>query len=178
VTDVPTAPDVPGAPDVPAGVTIRRPVEADHRRVVVLVDDWWGDRRLQHLLPRLWFQHFGGTSWIAESDDGRVAGFLVGFVSPDHPERAYVHVIGTRPNLRRQGLGRELYRRFLEDVAGRGVRQVRAITWAANRGSIAFHRRLGFRLHDGPGTSPIYGVPAFADYDSEADDKVLFILDL
>jgi hypothetical protein len=58
------------------------------------------------------------------------------------------------------------------------VRQVRAITWAANRTSIAFHRSLGFRIDDGPGTSRIYGVPAFADYDAEADDKVVFIRDL
>ena len=159
-------------------VTFRRPVEDDHRRIVGLVDEWWGGRSLQHLLPRLWFQHFTGTSWIADADDGRVAGFIVGFVSPDHPGQAYVHMIGTDPNLRRRGLGRELYRRFVDDVASRGVREVRAITWAANRASIAFHRSLGFRLYDGPGTTRIYGVPAFADYDAEADDKVLLVRDL
>ncbi len=68
-----------------AGVTFRRPVEADHARMIAVVDDWWGGRRLHHLLPRLWLQHFTGTSWVAETEDGALAGFLVGFVSPDDP---------------------------------------------------------------------------------------------
>ena len=164
--------------ETPPEVTFRRPTEDDHPRLVGVIDDWWGGRSLQHLLPRLWLQHFTGTSWIAETADGRLAGFLVGFVSPDHTDQAYCHMIATNPNLRQQGLGRALYERFLDDMRSRGVRRVKAITWAANRISIAFHRRIGFRLYDGPGTTSIYGVPAFADYDSEDDDKVLFILDL
>ena len=52
------------------------------------------------LLPRLWFQHFTGTSWIAEDDEGRIVGFLVGFVSPDRPDEAYIHMVGTSPNHR------------------------------------------------------------------------------
>ena len=49
--------------------TFRRPTEADHARIVRQVDDWWGGRRLHDLLPRLWFQHFTGTSWIVEDGD-------------------------------------------------------------------------------------------------------------
>ena len=86
--------------------TCRRPVEADHAAIVAVVDDWWGGRRIHQLLPRLWLQHFKGTSWIAETDDGRLAGFLVGFVSPDEPTTGYVHMIGSEPNLRLAGLGR------------------------------------------------------------------------
>ena len=66
------------------GVVLRRPVEGDHARMVRVIDDWWGGRRLRHLLPRLWLQHFTGTSWVAETADGTLAGFLVGFVSADH----------------------------------------------------------------------------------------------
>src|SRR5439155_14972072 len=54
----------------------RRPVEADHRRLVAQVDDWWGGRRLHPLFLRLWFQHFSGTSWIVEDAGGRLIGFL------------------------------------------------------------------------------------------------------
>ena len=58
------------------------------RAVVDVVDEWWGGRRMRALLPRLWFQHFTGTSWVAEDADGPArSGFLVGFVSPDHPDR-------------------------------------------------------------------------------------------
>ena len=157
-----------------ASLRFRRPVEADHRRLVAVVDDWWGGRQLAHLLPRLWLQFFTGTSWIAETPDGALAGFLVGFVSPDDPTIGYVHMIATSPNHRKRGLGRELYQRFFDDVAARGVREVRAITWAGNRVSIGFHASIGFRVDDGPGTQRLYGTTAYADYEGDGRDMVVF----
>ena len=157
---------------------LRRPTEADHPAIVERVDEWWSGRRMRALLPRLWFQHFCGTSWIAEDRDGTIVGFLVGFVSPDRPEEAYVHMIATNPNRRRRGLGRQLYERFVEDVTGHGVRRIRAITWPGNRVSVDFHRALGFRPEDGPGTVRIYGVPAYPDYDADGEDRVAFVLEL
>jgi ribosomal protein S18 acetylase RimI-like enzyme len=156
----------------------RRPTEADHAAIVGLVDDWWGGRRLHDLLPRLWFQHFSGTSWVAETADGRRAGFLVGFVSPDRPDVAYVHMVGADPNLRRRGIGRALYDRFIADVRERGARRVVAITWPGNRISVAFHTSIGFRADDGPGTQRLYGTPAYPDYDAEGEDRVVFVLEL
>jgi GNAT superfamily N-acetyltransferase len=93
----------------------RRPAEADHARIVELVDEWWGGRRMRALLPRMWFRHFSGTSWIVEDDGGRLLGFLVGFISPDHPDTAYAHMIATNPNRRRRGIGRALYEQFFAD---------------------------------------------------------------
>jgi GNAT superfamily N-acetyltransferase len=159
-------------------VRLRRPVEADHRAVVAVVDEWWGGRRIHQLLPRLWFQHFTGTSWIAETDDGRLAGFLVGFVSPDEPATGYVHMVGTNPNLRLAGLGRRLYGAFIDDVATLGVRRVKAVTWPGNRISVGFHVALGFRIEDGPGTQRLYGTPAYPDYDSLGEDRVVFERDV
>jgi GNAT superfamily N-acetyltransferase len=154
-------------------VSFRRPTEADHLPLVRVIDEWWAGRRLRHLLPRLWLQHFTGTSWIAETADGRLAGFLIGFISPDHPDEAYIHLVATHPSRRRQGLGRALYERFFDDVRGHGVRRVTAVTWPGNKVSLAFHRRLGFELDGGPGTQSLYGVPAFTDYDDEWDDKAV-----
>ena len=161
------------------GVKFRRPTEDDHARIVGLVDEWWGGgRRLRALLPRLWFEHFGGTSWIAESDDGTVLGFLVGFLSPDRPDEAYAHMIATNPNRRRLGLGRALYERFFEDARAAGRRRVRAVTWPGNRVSVEFHRALGFRADDGPGTIGIYGTSAYPDYDAEGEDRAVLVRDL
>jgi ribosomal protein S18 acetylase RimI-like enzyme len=159
-------------------VTFRRPTEADHARLVGQVDDWWGGRRLHDLLPRLWFQHFTGTSWIAEDPSGVPLGFLVGFVSADHPDEAYVHMVAVSPNQRRSGLGTALYERFLGDVVNRGARRVRAITWPGNRISIAFHLAMGFRPDDGPGTQRLYGTAAYPDYDHPGEDRVVFVRDL
>jgi len=154
--------------------TFRRPTPADHPAVSGVVDEWWGGRHLRHLLPRLWFDHFAGSSWIVEDASGRLAAFLVGFVSPDHPDVGYVHMIATSPNHRGRGLGRKLYERFFADVAAQGVREVRAVTWPGNRGSVGFHRAMGFEVDDAPGTQRLYGTPAYPDDDGEGEDRVRF----
>jgi GNAT superfamily N-acetyltransferase len=161
-------------PTTTGEIRFRRPTDSDHARLVDLVDEWWAGRRTHHLLPRLWFQHFTGTSWIAEDGDGRPLGFLIGFISPDDPSTAYVHLVGTDPNHRRRGLGRVLYERFAVDVEVRGVRRLTAVTWPGNRISVAFHVGIGFEPVRAPGSQNLYGTPAFADYDGEGEDRVVF----
>ena len=156
----------------------RRPTEADHPVIVAQVDDWWGGRRMHEILPRLWFQHFTGTSWVVEDAGGRLLGFLVGFISPDHPDQAYIHMVGTSPNHRRSGLGRALYERFYEDARAAGARRVSAITWPGNRVSVGFHRARGCEPSTGPGTQNLYGTPAYPDYDAEGGDRVVFSREL
>jgi ribosomal protein S18 acetylase RimI-like enzyme len=159
-------------------LTFRRPTEDDHALIVGLVDEWWGGRRMRALLPRLWFQHFTGTSWVAEDEAGRLAGFVVAFVSQDDPTTGYIHMVAADPNRRRGGVGRALYQHVFDDLAARGVRRVKAITWPGNRQSVAFHTSIGFRVDDGPGTQNLYGTPAYADYDGEGDDRAVFTRDL
>ena len=156
----------------------RRPTEADYPTIIELVDEWWGGRRMRALLPRLWFQHFTGTSWILETAAGKPAGFVVAFVSPDDPTTGYVHMIAADPNHRRGGIGRALYQLVFDDLARRGVRRVKAITWPGNRTSVAFHRAIGFRVDEGPGTQRLYGTPAYADYDGWGEDRVVFTREL
>jgi L-amino acid N-acyltransferase YncA len=155
------------------GVVFRRPTEADYPTVVRVIDDWWGGRKMDFLLPRLWFQHFTGTSWLAETDDGALAGFLIGFHSPDQPDVAYCRLIGTNPNLRLHGLGRALYQHFFDDARRAGRHEVRAITWPGNKTSIAFHRAMGFEIEAGPGTQNLYGTPAIPAYDFEREDRTV-----
>lgn len=160
---------------IPDGTRFRRPTEADYPAIVRVVDDWWGGRKIDHLLPRLWLQHFTGTSWLAETEDGRLAGFLVGFLSPDQADVAYCHMLATNPNARRRGLGRALYERFFEDARAGGRTQVFAVTWPGNRGSIAFHRSLGFQVTAGPGSQNLYGAPAQPEYDFEREDRTILV---
>lgn len=159
-------------------LVFRRPSADDHQRLVGVVDEWWGGRPWHHLLPRLWLEHFTGTSWIAERADGRLAGFIVGFISQDDPSTAYAHMIASDPNRRRRGTGRALYEHFFADAQAIGARRVRAVTWPGNRPSVAFHGALGFVIDDGPGTVPIYGTPAHPDHDGDGEDRVVFTRDL
>jgi GNAT superfamily N-acetyltransferase len=159
-------------------LSFRHPLETDYARVVEVVDEWWGGRRMRALLPRLWFQHFSGTSWLLEAPDGRLAGFIVAFISQDDPTTGYVHMIAADPNWRRSGIGRALYERVFADLPARGVQRVKAVTWPGNRTSVWFHTALGFRIDDGPGTQRLYGIAAYADYDGWGEDRVALTKEL
>jgi len=159
----------------PPGIRFRRPAEADYLAIGSVIDEWWGGRKLHLLLPRLWLQHFTGTSWLAEAEDSTLAGFLIGFLSPDRQAEAYCHMIAANPNLRQRGVGRGLYERFFADARAAGRSRVTAVTWPGNRLSIAFHRAMGFEVQAGPGTQNLYGTPAYPGYDLEDEDRAVLV---
>jgi ribosomal protein S18 acetylase RimI-like enzyme len=140
---------------------IRHAEPTDHARVAAVIDDWWGGRRMQAMLPRLFFTHFRGTSFVAEDDGGELTGFLCGFLSQTYPEQAYVHFVGVSPQHRGGGLARELYDRVFAAARAAGCTSVHCVTSPKNTGSIAFHTRLGFEVeaevegYDGSGESRV-----------------------
>ena len=109
------------------------------------------------MLPKLFFIHFEGTSFVAEDGDGELLGFVCGFLSQTAEEEAYIHFVGITPEDRGEGLGRTLYERFFEEVRAQGRSVVRCVTSPLNQGSLAFHEALGFEVeriaedYDGPG---------------------------
>ncbi len=138
-------------------VTIRHAKPSDYGRVIGRVNVWWGGRDMAPILPKLFFLHFEGTSFVAEDEEGDLAGFLCGFLSQTNPEEAYIHFVGVSPEHRGEGLGRMLYERFFDEVRGQGRSVVRCVTSPVNQESVAFHEALGFEVdrvaedYDGPG---------------------------
>jgi ribosomal protein S18 acetylase RimI-like enzyme len=102
-------------------------VPADYERVAPVVDEWWGGREMAAMLPRLFFVHFAGTTFVAE-DGQRLAGFLAGFLSQSYPREAYIHFVGVSPEHRSLGVGRMLYERFFAAAREAGRSTVRAVT--------------------------------------------------
>lgn len=127
------------------------------------------------LVPRLFLQHFAGTSFVIERD-GAFLGFLVGFVSQDHPEQAYIHFVGVDPAQRRGGVARRLYEAFFDIVRQAGCTTVKCVTSPVNTGSVGFHRRMGFSLV--PGDHEVDGLPVHSDYDGLGQDRVCFVREL
>ena len=157
------------------GVRIRPIRSSDYLAVIAVIDDWWGGRRMADMLPRLFFEHFTDSSFAAERD-GELAGFLVGFRSQSRPGEAYIHFVGIRPGERGHGLGRELYEHFFAAVRARGCDRVRAVTSPVNRGSVAFHQRMGFDIELGEAGAD--GIAVTAGYDGEGQDRVRFVKQL
>ena len=146
---------------------IRHAEPADYGRVIGRVNAWWGGRDMAPMLPRLFFVHFEGTSYVVDDGDGQLAAFLIGFLSQTDPDEAYIHFMGVSPEHRGGGLGRQLYERFFEDARAAGRTRVTCVTSPVNEGSVAFHEALGFMSER-----------VAHDYDGPGEDRVLFVKSL
>lgn len=162
----------PEAAPALAHVRFRRPVEADHAAILRAVEAWLG-RRARAALPRVWLRHFGATSWLAEGEDGRPVGLLVGFLSPAEADEAVAYLVAVDPNIRRQGVGTALYARFEADARDAGRGRVVAVVWPGDPGCVAFHRAIGFLAEAGAEARNLYGTPSIADYDGEGEDRAI-----
>lgn len=167
--------------------TLRHPTEADHARLVGVIDEWWGGRRMRAQLPRLWLRHFGTTSWIAEISDGpghgRLAGFVIGYFGAVDPTLASIHLLAVDPNVRRRGVGRTLVERFCVEAQRLGVRRVEMLVRPDERPAVDFARAVGFGSAQRDAASwiaarPLYGVPAFEDWDGPGEDRALLVREL
>ena len=152
-------------------VTIRHAGADDSNRVIDRVDDWWGGRRMAGMLPRLFFTHFRPWTFVALHDEA-IIGFLAGFQSQTDPRQVYCHFIGTDPSWRGLGVGEALYQRLFVTAASQGCHEVLSVTAPTNRGSIAFHTRMGFVPL--PGHCTEGAVPFTPAYDGPGEDRVRF----
>ncbi|WP_017973032.1 diaminobutyrate acetyltransferase [Actinopolyspora halophila] len=97
----------------------------------------------------LWCRDFAATSLVARSD-GRVAGFVTGYVRPDAPDTVVVWQIGVDAAQRGRRIAARLLERLLNEVLPRGVRYLETTITADNSASInlfsALARDRGARL--------------------------------
>ncbi len=170
-------PQVPPTPRRPAPpYDVRHPAEADLAGLDARLRDWREARPGRGDPGRTWLRHFGGTSWLAEAArDRRPLGLLLGFRSADRPGAAAIHLVAVDPEFRRRGIGRDLVEHFAASFAAAGVTALEAACRPDDRIALAFFASLGFEPQAGPGSSRIYGVPAFADWDGAGEDRVLLV---
>ena len=152
-------------------ILIKKAGPADHDKIIAALRNWWGGRDLTAMLPRLFLNHFSNTSFVIEKE-GELIGFLIGFISPSLKNEAYVHFMGVHPDFRKKGIGTLLYERFFEICRSHGRNIIRACTSPVNKGSVLFHKRIGFQLE--PGDDEIDGFPVTSDYNRPGDHKVQF----
>jgi N-acetylglutamate synthase-like GNAT family acetyltransferase len=143
----------------------------DYDPIIQVIDDWFDGRPQANKLHRLFFEHFQPTSFVLE-EQAEIVGFLVGFQSHTVPTLAYIHFVGIHPAKRAQGLGHRLYEHFIAVARQLGCSEVRAITSPVNKGSIAFHTRMGFAIL--PGNAEIDGIAVTTNYDGRGHDRVRF----
>lgn len=154
---------------------IRTVQSSDYYILSPVINDWWGGRQMSDMLPKLFFDHFQNTSFIAEQE-GEIAGFLIGFLSQTNSTEAYIHFAGVHPGYRKQQIGRQLYFEFFRVVQEKGTQVVRCITSPVNKASIAYHTKMGFVIKDGD--KKVDGISVTSNYDGRNQDRVLFLKQL
>lgn len=156
-------------------MNIRSVKSSDYYVISPVINEWWGGRKMIDMLPKLFFVQFQNTSFIVEKD-GKVVGFLIGFLSQSHSKEAYIHFVGVHPKYRKHNIGKRLYNEFFKVVRQNGRNIVRCVTSPVNKVSIAFHTKMGFQIENG--NKEVDGVSIFADYDGPGQDRVLFVKQL
>lgn len=154
---------------------IRSVKGSDYYVISPLINEWWGGRNMSDMLPKLFFDHFTQTSFVAEKD-GKLVGFLIGFLSQTHSNEAYIHFVGVHPEYRKHNIGKHLYNKFFNAVKQNNRSVVRCVTSPVNKVSIAYHTKMGFEIEDGDRI--VDGLSINTDYDGEDQDRVLFVKSL
>ena len=141
---------------MPGSAPELRPVTIGDLTVILdqLSDFWQEGRDMGFLHQALYVHEFGETSVLAEQD-GRILGYLLGFLAPGG--YGYIHAVAVRGEARGRGIARLMYERFGELLAARGAGSLRAITAPENGESRAFHAALGFSEELVEGYSPSGG---------------------
>lgn len=151
---------------------IRSVKGSDYYEISPLINEWWGGRNMSDMLPKLFFDHFTQTSFIAEKD-GKLVGFLIGFLSQTYSNEAYIHFVGVHPEYRKHNIGKYLYNEFFNVVKQNNRSIVRCVTSPVNKVSIAYHTKMGFEIEDGDRS--VDDLSINTDYDGPNQDRVLFV---
>ena len=145
-------------------VSIRHAKPSDYGRVIGRVNVWWGGRDMAPMLPKLFFLHFEGTSFVAEDEDDDLVGFLWGSSRRRRDDEAYIHFVGVTPDKRGEGLGRSLYERFFDGCGHTDERSFAASPHQRTGPPSSSTRRSGFDVDR-----------VVPDYDGPGEDRVLLV---
>lgn len=136
----------------------RRITKVDFDRIVEVIDHWWGGPIGTFAHP-IFFYELGDKALVVENE-GQMIGFLLGFIDYEPVRTGYIHLVGIHPDFRRRGVGRLLYRDFVEECRRAECVRMKAITTLGNEGSLRFHLALGWNAvevedYAGPGRKRI-----------------------
>lgn len=149
--------DIVAANDAIRELKTRALTKADYDYIVRVIDQWWGGPSSALAHP-IFFYELGELARVVEHD-GRVVGFLLGFIAPKGPT-GYVHLVGIDPDYRRKGVASLLYRAFEDACRQADCGDMKATTTLGNEGSVQFHLAQGWKSEQvadyaGPGRARI-----------------------
>lgn len=109
-----------------------------YAKEAAFLDDEWKKRAMR------WSS--GGSAGFLAFDGDRGCGMVFSFAEELDPLRVQVVSMWVAPEVRREGVGRQLMETVVDWARGRAMRDVKLMVTSVNHGAIAFYERLGFRM--------------------------------
>ena len=156
-----------GTPVRDGTITLRRPRLSDAGRLVEIARDSRVLDVNSGYAYLLWCRDFRDTTVVAVRD-GRVVGFVTGYVRPEVPDTLFVWQVAVDVDSRGRGLGGSMLDCVLDRVSRFGVRFVETTVTPGNRASHAMFTALAGRWATGIHVRPLFSPNHFPDgHDAE-----------
>lgn len=153
---------------------IRNTFEEDFVNIAELAEECSPMETERNSIYHIFTKFFKGTSFVAELTSGEIAGFVLGFISQENPEEAYIHLLCVDPRMRGRNIGRKMVDVFIDAVASKGCKKINLITKPINWNSISFYRKLGFLEEKSGETMNVLGTTAIKNYNGIGQHMVVF----
>lgn len=147
--------------------------QTDFLQILTDITDFWGSDRTLSFHHPMFINEFGNTAFVIKIRD-KVVAYLLGFISQTELT-GYVHLIGVRQSHQKNGLGKKLYRHFIEYLKSNNIKNLKAITTPTNEMSINFHLGIGMIM---TGIENNNGIKVIKDYSGPGQDRVVFKMKL
>ena len=125
--------EIPRSPD-PTAAAFRTPTAADGARMWEIARDSGVLDLNSSYAYVLWGAEFSDSSIVVEVD-GRVVGFVTGFLRPSEPESIFVWQVGVDADQRGKGLAARLLHHLMDRLAEHGVVRLRTTISPDNEAS-------------------------------------------
>ena len=155
-------------------LVIRNTLEEDFIKIAEVAEECKPMETERNSIYHIFTKYFNSTCFVAELPSGVIGGFLLGFISQENPEEAYIHLLCVDPKMRGRDIGRKLVEAFVEKVALKGCKKVILITKPINWNSISFYKKLGFIEEKIGETMNVLGTTAIKNYNGDGEHMVVF----
>lgn len=155
-------------------IKIRGTSEEDFVEIADLAENCSPMETERNSIYHIFTKFFKSTSFVAELPSKELCGFILGFISQENPEEAYMHLLCVDPKIRGRYIGKNLVEKFMEEASLRGCNKVYVITKPINWKAISFYKKLGFLEDKSHKTLNILGANAVKNYNGMGQHMVVF----
>ncbi len=153
---------------------IRNTLEEDFVEIADLAENCSPMETERNSIYHIFTKFFKSTSFVAELPSGELGGFILGFISQENHEDAYIHLLCVDPKMRGKNIGKKLVEKFTEGAALKKCKMIYLITKPVNWNSISFYKKLGFLEDKSRETINILGTNAVKNYNGMGQHMVVF----